>query len=139
MPLCALSMDYLGCLWVPGGSWVVINGVLTRVTIPISHIRVLITPLITAHEPPSNVKGGSHEASGLGYIRQQRTPKRPICGCNTNSKDTSIHQDPQHTLYDRGTFLCPKFLWRPEDKKGQKGTAGEPSTLHMLVPTKDPT
>ena len=36
-----------------GGSWVVISGVISRVTIVITHIRGLITPLITAHEPPS--------------------------------------------------------------------------------------
>ena len=34
-----------------GGSWVVISGVISRVTI---HIRGLITLLITTHEPPSN-------------------------------------------------------------------------------------
>ena len=34
-----------------GGSWVVISSV----TILISHIRGLITPLITSHEPPSGV------------------------------------------------------------------------------------
>ena len=32
------------------GSWVVISGVISRVTI-------LLTPLITAHEPPSRVQG----------------------------------------------------------------------------------
>ena len=36
-----------------GGSWVVISGVLSRVTIVITQIRGLITPLITTHEPPS--------------------------------------------------------------------------------------
>ena len=33
-----------------GGSWVVISGVISRVTI---HVRGLITLLITTHEPPS--------------------------------------------------------------------------------------
>ena len=33
-----------------GGSWAVINGLISRVTI---HIRGLISPLITTHEPPS--------------------------------------------------------------------------------------
>ena len=42
-----LASLHLGPL---GGSWVVINGVISRVTI---HIRALITPLITTHEPPS--------------------------------------------------------------------------------------
>ena len=36
-----------------GGSWVAINGVINRVTILISHIRGLMTPLISTHEPPS--------------------------------------------------------------------------------------
>ena len=36
-----------------GGSWVVLIGVISRVTIVITHIRGLITPLITTLEPPS--------------------------------------------------------------------------------------
>ena len=36
-----------------GGSWVVISGVISKVTIIIAHIRRLITRLITTHEPPS--------------------------------------------------------------------------------------
>ena len=36
-----------------GGSWVAISGVLSNVTIVITHIRALITPLITTHAPPS--------------------------------------------------------------------------------------
>ena len=36
-----------------GGSWIVINGLISRVTILISHIRGLITPPITTREPPS--------------------------------------------------------------------------------------
>ena len=42
------AIKTLPCLL--GGSWVAINGVISRVTI---HIRGLITPLITTHEPPS--------------------------------------------------------------------------------------
>ena len=38
---------------VLGGSWVVTSGVISRGTITITHIGGLITPLITAHEPPS--------------------------------------------------------------------------------------
>ena len=46
------------CLWfcglgILGGSWVVISGVISRVTVLITHIRGHITPLITTHEPPS--------------------------------------------------------------------------------------
>ena len=40
-------------LHILGGSWVVISGHISRVTILITHIRGLITPLITTHEPPS--------------------------------------------------------------------------------------
>ena len=36
-----------------GGSWVVIHGAISRVTILLTHIRGLITPLITTREPPS--------------------------------------------------------------------------------------
>ena len=36
-----------------GGAWVVMSGVIGRVTILITHIRGLITPLRTTHEPPS--------------------------------------------------------------------------------------
>ena len=38
-----------------GPSWVVISGVISRVTIVIIQIRGLLTPLITTHEPPSRV------------------------------------------------------------------------------------
>ena len=37
---------------VLGGSWIVIRGVISRRTIVITHIRGLITPLATTHEPP---------------------------------------------------------------------------------------
>ena len=36
-----------------GGSWVVISGVISRVTTIITHVRGLITLLIATHEPPS--------------------------------------------------------------------------------------
>ena len=36
-----------------GGSWVVIGGVISRVTGNITHIRGLVTLLITTHEPAS--------------------------------------------------------------------------------------
>ena len=36
-----------------GGSWVVISRGMSRVTIVMTHIRGLITILITTHEPPS--------------------------------------------------------------------------------------
>ena len=36
-----------------GGSWVAISGVVSRVTIIITHIVGLLTLLMTTHEPPS--------------------------------------------------------------------------------------
>ena len=49
-------MESLG--FILGGSWVVISGVISRVTIVITQIRGHITPLITTHEPPSSIKPG---------------------------------------------------------------------------------
>ena len=43
----------LRALGVLGGSWGVISGVISRVSILTTHIRGLITPFITTHEPPS--------------------------------------------------------------------------------------
>ena len=48
------SVFAFGTASILGGSWVVINGLISRVTILLSHIRGLITPLRTTHEPPSN-------------------------------------------------------------------------------------
>ena len=45
------------------GSWAAISGVISRVTISITHIRGLITPLITTHEPPSRVLGFKDQGS----------------------------------------------------------------------------
>ena len=39
-----------------GGSWVVMSNVVGRITIVITYIRELITPLITTHEPPSTTR-----------------------------------------------------------------------------------
>ena len=36
-----------------GGSWVVISGVISPLIWVINIVTLLITPLITAHEPPS--------------------------------------------------------------------------------------
>ena len=43
----------VGSLWILGGSWVVISGVIIKATLVITHIRGRITILITTHEPPS--------------------------------------------------------------------------------------
>ena len=46
-----------------GGSWVVIIRVISRVTILMTHIRGLTTPLISTHEPPSMVLSYSPKAN----------------------------------------------------------------------------
>ena len=53
------TKDLLWSLWVEcilGGLWVVISRVISRVTILITHIRGLRTPVITTHEPASRAK-----------------------------------------------------------------------------------
>ena len=54
-PLAEPSLNPTACLKerLLGGSWVVINRAISRITILIAHIRGLITLLITTHEPPS--------------------------------------------------------------------------------------
>ena len=48
-----------------GGSWVVTSRAISRVTIVLAHIRGLITPLITTHEPPSkNLQLNMQELEG---------------------------------------------------------------------------
>ena len=39
-----------------GGSWVVVSGVINRVTVSITLFRGLLIPFIATHEPPSNCK-----------------------------------------------------------------------------------
>ena len=45
-------MGFRGLL---GGSWVVISGVISPLIWAIIKVTLLITPLITTHEPPSGV------------------------------------------------------------------------------------
>ena len=40
--------------WV-GGSWVVTSRIVSRLTMVITYIKGLITPLITTHEPPNGL------------------------------------------------------------------------------------
>ena len=57
-----------------GGSWPVISGVISRVTIIITHIGGLITPLITPHEPPSN-EGATRSQTPTGLVHEILKPK----------------------------------------------------------------
>ena len=43
-------------IYALGGSGVVISGVISKVTIIITHVRGLITPLITTREPASRIQ-----------------------------------------------------------------------------------
>ena len=69
--------------WLLWGSWVVISRVISRVTILITHIRGLVTPLITTHEPPSTFYGFGlrmetrefNRFAGLILSQRPATPK----------------------------------------------------------------
>ena len=63
-----------------GGSGVVIRGVIRRVTILISPSRGLITPLITAQEPPSVRVYRAQDLQGREGIRGLRHPKPQALG-----------------------------------------------------------
>ena len=67
---------------VLGGSWVVISRVISRVSILITHIRGLLTPLITTHEPPSRALNYTFEAcsfqSGISDAITPRTSKPEV-------------------------------------------------------------
>ena len=52
---CPYQQDYSRIWGLLGGSWVVISGVRSRVTIVITHIQGFVAPLKTTHEPPSRV------------------------------------------------------------------------------------
>ena len=77
-----------------GGSWVVISGLISRVTRGITHITGLITPLITTHEPPSTLKLLNSENVHSAFTTGKRswafeappTPKPPKIStiCNPN-------------------------------------------------------
>ena len=61
-----------------GGSWVVISGVISRVPLKgslITHIRGLVTPFITTHEPPS--KPETSEAQRLQIEKGPRKNSAP--------------------------------------------------------------
>ena len=51
-----------------GGSWVVISGVISRETILITHIRGLIPPLITTHEPPCSPRTRPVSEGWMGIV-----------------------------------------------------------------------
>ena len=53
-----------------GGSWVVISGVRSPLTILITLLRGLITPLKTTHEPPSIL----HRSRAIGLLCNRESP-----------------------------------------------------------------
>ena len=67
-----------------GGSWVVISGVISMVTIPITHIRGHITLLITTHEPPSRLGLGGFGVAGLANGLQAHWYEKYLKGDSFN-------------------------------------------------------
>ena len=53
MPMTRTRLHLQGPRPLLGGSWLVISGVIIRITIVLTHFRALIDLLITTHEPPS--------------------------------------------------------------------------------------
>ena len=60
--------------FVLGDSWLVISRVISRVTIVITYIAGLITPLITTHEPPSS--GSALGISDKGLVESNDALRR---------------------------------------------------------------
>ena len=85
-----------------GGSWAAISGVISKVTIAITHIRGFITILITTHEPPS-----------------KPSPKA-LCA---DEGQLAASQQIRHPRVQRGTFLHPAPLIR--EPKGALGRIGD--------------
>ena len=77
---------------LPGGSWVALSDVISSVTIiVITHIRGLITLLITAHEPPSICENNPSRLSALVLLK---TPTN-----NAVAKDESARTLMFHTVF----------------------------------------
>ena len=88
---CVLAAGRCRCPTLLGGSWVVISGGISRITIVLSPIRGLITLLITTHEPPSNPLPSSltiyrptADGAGNGSVKN----------CSTSAFSDSVYLDP---------------------------------------------
>ena len=80
-----------------GGSWLVIS----RATVVITHIRGLITPLITTHEPPSTFKttGSLEESSMVRSLWKARTPSNPKTALEPKALTPDIYQKSRRLLF----------------------------------------
>ena len=103
-------MAFLTTQALLGGSWVVISGVISRVTIIITHIRGLITLLITTHEPPSTeVLHGGPLLQGTVLARQDWKAWR-VTGGRCLAKDVAAPPDTLRQLQGcyKGAVTLPK-------------------------------
>ena len=97
-----------------GGSWVVISRVISRVTILVTHIRGLITPLITTPEPPSKLllwmtshyrkpaRGSSEVSAFWNVLRAKGCPSVR----STPTAPARMCKNPMHLLPLCDTYLC---------------------------------
>ena len=86
------------------GSWVVIRGVRSRITITTTHISGLTTPLRTTHEPPSGVWGifGVYNTGGLRSFAVQGFVVPEF-------------------VVQRGSSECPRLVWKRFVLRGSRG------------------
>ena len=67
----------VSALPILGGSWVAISEVISRVTVVITRIRGLMTPLLTTHEPPSRAQKSATPVRALP-LPAARQPSRAV-------------------------------------------------------------
>ena len=120
-----------------GGSWLVTSRVLSRITIVTTHIKGLITPLITTHEPPSaQLRLGSLQYAG-NLINLQTLN-------NQKHKPYALNPEPEDLPLVKATGAAHAFLLerirvllhdlascrRKKALKSNKNLNPKPSTLN---------
>ena len=97
-PACPLKTKAQNVRILGGSCVVIISGFISQVTIVITHIRGLITILITTHEPPStdHAAAASSASPGLGYgfrSRGRSTCRRSMHCCVGRAKPAHVPRD----------------------------------------------
>ena len=96
-----------------------ISGVISRVTIVITHIRGHITPLITIHELPSKLKA----------LYLSRIPVDPFKGTLKGTLVTAHEPPSKHANFTTGVMDCPSMS--PHMHTGAKRCASKNPRQHL--------